>query len=286
MNLFNFEYEQESINNRNGSKSRFGIVYGQDGNVIHTKKDSYNIIHTADISELGQRFIEKGYGVSTFVDKSGESIGLNISLGQRPSAVGDSTYNAVITVPNNGGGKAYLSIKQLRLVCLNGMMRMLGQTTSAIKIPHTINYAWSIKAMQESLETFVVILESIEQSDAALDKNKLERTDVMLHLNKWFFEYEYPKSQMPERYTFEKFRKDLYENPEGIKCIDRYKQLMEAFNKESGYNEELNLDLSMYTVYATVTNYLSRRIEKSKADAPEEILFQRASSKLEYFEMV
>lgn len=287
MNLFNFEYEQEKINNKNGTESRFGIVYGQDGNVIHTKKDSYNIIHTADISELGQRFIEKDYKVSTFVDKSGETIGLNISLGQRLSVVGDKAYNAIITIPNNGVGKGFLSIKEVRLVCTNGMVRNVnGGINSSIKIPHTINYAWSIKTMQESLEAFTSMLDSIEAADQALDKNKLERTEVMYHLNKWFFEHEYPKTQMPEKYTFEKFRQDLYENPEGIKCIDRHKQLMAAFNKESGYNEELNLDLSMYTVFATVTNYLSRRIEKSRADAPEEILYQRAASKLEYFEIV
>lgn len=283
MNLFDFSYEQEQISNRDGSKSRFGIVYGEKGNVIHTKKDTYHIISTEDVSELGVRFVEQGYKVTTFTDKSGESIGLNIALGTVPTVVGDKSYNAIITVPNNGGGKGFLTIKELRLVCLNGMMRTLSKHNSVIKIPHSIDYQWSLTTMQKSLQSFVLMLDSIEAADELLDKNKLSNLDVMFHLNKWFFEYEFPKSQMPNGYTFEDFRRDLYEYPKSIKAIDRHEQLMSALNRELEYNKELNLDISMYTVYATVANYLSRRIEKSKSEAPEEVQFQRVATKLDYF---
>ena len=36
-NLFNFEYSEIKVKNLNGTDSRFSIVYGQEGNVIHTK---------------------------------------------------------------------------------------------------------------------------------------------------------------------------------------------------------------------------------------------------------
>jgi hypothetical protein len=42
----------------------------------------------------------------------------------------------------------------------------------------------------------------------------------------------------------------------------------------------------MYTVYASVTNYLSRRIEDSGSKASETIQFERASKKLNFFEEV
>jgi hypothetical protein len=40
----------------------------------------------------------------------------------------------------------------------------------------------------------------------------------------------------------------------------------------------------MYTVFATVTNYLSRRVEKSGSKAPQAIKDERASAKLSYFD--
>jgi hypothetical protein len=42
----------------------------------------------------------------------------------------------------------------------------------------------------------------------------------------------------------------------------------------------------MYTVYATVTNYLSRRIEKSGSKADETVQLERSSEKLKFFEKV
>lgn len=39
-NLFNFDYENVTIKNKDNTDSRFGYVYGQKGMVMHTKKDS------------------------------------------------------------------------------------------------------------------------------------------------------------------------------------------------------------------------------------------------------
>jgi len=44
--------------------------------------------------------------------------------------------------------------------------------------------------------------------------------------------------------------------------------------------------LSMYTVFATVTNYLSRRIEKSGSKADATVQLERASEKLGFFATV
>jgi len=281
-NLFNFDYEQQNIPNKDGSESRFGIVYGEGGKVIHTKKDSYKIIPTADLSTIGNAFVEKGYAVSTFNSKGGEVIGLNINLGERPSAVGDKLYQALITVPNNGVGKGFLSIKEVRLVCTNGMVRSLSSDKSQIKIPHSVDYPYAIKLMQDSLEQFELIISSIAAREEELDSQVIDKDTAMYELNKWFFGYEMPDSHK-EGMTLNMFRQLIVTDPDSIKCIDRYNELRAAFNKELGFNEELGLKLSMYTVFATVTNYLSRRIEKSASVAPVEIQYQRQSDKLTAF---
>jgi len=280
MNLFDFEYTEQRITNLDGSPSRFGVVYGQGGNVIHTKKDSYHIIPTEDISLLGNAFIDRGYSTKTFTHRQGEVIGLNISLGDRPTKLGDKTYNAIITIPNNGGGKGYLSIKELRLVCLNGMSRTLSGINTAIKIPHTVDYNWGIQTMERAIQSFTELLDKIEEQDLKMDERVLSRPDVIYRLNEWFFNQEMPDSHK-EGMKFNDFRQKLYEAPDTIKSIDRYRQLMTCLDKEAGYNEELNLNYSMYTVYATVTNYLSRRIEASKSSAPIEVQYQRAAAKVE-----
>lgn len=281
-NLFSFEYEQENILNKDGSESRFGIVYGNNGTVIHTKKDSYNIIPTADLSTIGSAFVDKGYKVSIFTHRDGEVIGLNINLGERPSAVGDKTYQALITVPNNGGGKGFLSIKEVRLVCTNGMVKALSNNSAQIKIPHSVDYPYAIKLMKDSLKHFELIIASITAREEELDSQAIDKDTAMYELNKWFFEYEMPANHKKDM-TLDIFRELLVTAPDTIKSVDRYNELRAAFKKELGYNEELGLSLSMYTVFATVTNYLSRRIEKSASAAPIEIQYQRQADKLAAF---
>jgi hypothetical protein len=281
-NLFNFEYEQLNIPNKDGSKSRFGYVYGEGGNVIHTKKDSYNIIPTADLSTIGNAFVEKGYGVSTFSHRDGEVIGLNNNLGERPSVVGDKIYQALITVPNNGIGKGFLSIKEVRLVCTNGMVRALSNNKAQIKIPHSVDYPYAIKLMKDSLEQFELIIASIAGREEELDSQVIDNHTAMYELNKWFFNNEMPANHKKDL-TLDTFRKLVVTDPDSIECIERHNELRAAFNRELGYNEELGLKLSMYTVFATVTNYLSRRIEKSASVAPVEIQYQRQAEKLAAF---
>ena len=280
MNLFNFDYVQEPINNLDGTKSRFGVVFGEGGKVIHTKKDTYSIIPTASLSVLGNTFKEKGYEVSAFVNKHGEAIGVNITLGNRANNLGDREYRALITVPNNGGGKGYLSMKVVRLVCMNGMVHTLGDSKSVVKIPHTMDYPFSLKLMQNSLEQFELIIKSIEEREIELDSLEIDKDVAMYELNKWYFNNEMPTEHKKDYYSLDSFRLALATEPETIKSIERINELRAAFNRELGYNEELGLKLSMFTVFATVTNYLSRRIEKSKSSAPEEVQYQRQASKL------
>jgi hypothetical protein len=272
------------LNNEDGTPSNFRQVFGNNGVNMACPKGSYHIVKTGDVSSLGQAFIDKGHNVETFEHRNGEKIGLKVSFGSKPSKVGESSYELIITVPNNGGGKGYLSIKQLRLICGNGMMsNKTMHKDNYIKIPHTINYKESLKMMESSIGGFMSLLEQVEANDVMLDGNKLTHTEAMFNLNKWFFEQEFPVSQK-NGLTLEGFREALAIDPSSIKCIARYDELKEAFNKELGYNKELDLELSMYTVYASVTNYLSRRIENSGSKASETVQFERSSNKLEYFE--
>lgn len=283
-NLFNFEYTERQLTNLDGTTSNFRQVFGNNGVNMVCPKGTYHIVKTSDVSQLGNLFIEKGYKVSTFEHRNGEVIGLKISFGTKPSKVGESMYDLIITIPNNGGGRGYLSIKQLRLICTNGMISNSAMDNkNFIKIPHTINYQESLKMMERSIDGFLALFEHIQANDLALDNMPLERTEAVFNLNKWFFEQEFPTSQK-DGITFDEFRRDLAINPESIKCISRYNELMTAFSKEISYNEELNLNLSMYTVYATVTNYLSRRIEKSGSKADETVQLERSSEKLKFFE--
>jgi effector-binding domain-containing protein len=283
-NLFEFEYTELALNNADGTPSNFRQVFGNNGVNMACPKGSYHIVKTADVSTLGQAFIDKGYAVETFEHRNGEKIGLKVSFGNKPSKVGESSYELIITVPNNGGGKGYLSIKQLRLICGNGMMsNKTVHKDNYIKIPHTINYKESLKMMENSINGFVSLLEQVESNDIMLDGNKLTHSEAMYNLNKWFFENEAPTSQKKDM-TLDSFRKQLAVAPTTIKFIGRYDELKVAFNKELEYNKELGLDLSMYTVYASVTNYLSRRIEKSGSTASETVQFERTSKKLEFFE--
>ena len=282
-NLFDFEYVETELKNQDGTKSNFRQVFGLNGINVVCPKGTYHIVKTTDLSNLGNAFIDKGHNVTTFNHRNGETIGLNVSFGEKPSKVGESSYNLMITVPNNGGGKGYLSIKQVRLICTNGMVsNKTIHKDNYIKIPHTWNYNESIKLMQKSIDGFTSLLKQVQERDLFLEGKKMTETEVMFELNKWFFEEEIPTSQK-NGLTFDEFRKELVINPDALQCINRYNELKLAFKKEIGYNKELNLDLSMYTAYATVTNYLSRRIEKSNSSASNEVQIERSSKKLEYF---
>jgi hypothetical protein len=114
---------------------------------------------------------------------------------------------------------------------------------------------------------------------------ELTKEEAMYKLNQWFFEKEMPISHKKDM-TFNKFREMIVVEPEEIKSIDRYIELRNSFIAELGYNETLGLPLSVYTVYATITNYLSRRMEKSRTIAPSEIKMQRESQKLNTFLLV
>jgi len=285
-NLFDFEYQENVLNNQDGSKSNFRQVFGLKGVNVACPKGSYHIVKTTDVSSLGQAFIDKGYDVSTFNHRHGEVIGLNVTFGSKMTKVGDCNYNLIITIPNNGGGKGYLSIKQLRLICTNGMISNKTMfKDNYIKIPHTWNYVDSIELMQQSIDGFTSLMTQLEDRDAFFNKQALKDTEVMFHLNKWFFEQEMPASQKGDM-TLNQFRQLLVENPYAIKSIARYNELKLAYKQEIEYNTSLGLDLSMYTVYASVTNYLSRRVENSGSKASDEVKTERASKKLVYFDTI
>lgn len=283
-NLFNFDYEVMPLLNKDNSASRFSAVYGEDGNIIHTKKDTYTLVSTQDLSMIGNAFIERGKDVSTFTHRGGEVIGLNINFGEQLTNVGDKSLNALITVPNNGGGQGFLSIKEMRLVCTNGMVRTATKLKEkSIKIPHTIYYEDALKLMELSLIQFEYIINMINDVDTHLSKQKLSELDVRFLLNKWFYEKEMPLNHK-NGIAFNDFRRMLVESPHEIKTIDRYNQLMTAFDWELQYNSELDIQLSQYTVVAVVNNYLSRRIEASKSVASQEIQFARQSEKINNFD--
>lgn len=285
-NLFSFEYQVNNIANQDGTESRFFSVLGEGGKVMHCKKDSYHLVQTSDLSAIGNAFIERGNDVSTFTHRDGEVIGLNISLGAKMTKVGDMMYQALITVPNNGGGRGKLSIKQKRLICLNGSTRELYNKDQSIKIPHNAGYNDYLKLMEEAIIQFGNIIEYAEEHDTQMDGQKLTNLEITYHLNKWFFEEEMPPTHKVDNMTFDQFRKLLATDPESIKSYDRYQELKKALTKELEYNIELSLESSMYTVYAAVTNYISRRIEKSQSKASEEVQLTRESEKLKYFSLV
>lgn len=285
-NLFDFNYTEKTLLNANGTNSNFRQIFGQNGVNVACPKSTFHIVQTEDLSLLGNAFIDKAYKVDTFTHRNGEIIGLNVGFGSKMAKVGDSQYNLIITVPNNNSGKGYLSINQTRLICTNGMTSSKTMhKDNYIKIPHTMNYKSSIELMKVSIDGFTSLLEQVENKDNFLASNIISDTDVLFHLNKWFFENEFPTSQK-NGMTLNDFRKFLVTDRTQIKCIDRYNELMVAYKKELGYNKELNLDLSMYTAYASVTNYLSRRIEKSNSSADSVTQFERQSKKLEYFEAI
>jgi hypothetical protein len=169
-----------------------------------------------------------------------------------------------------------------------------------IKIPHTIDYKKSIELMEKSVGSYLHLLEQVEQRDEALAGISMKETEVRFHLNKWFFEKELPSTQKivvetrgidgapikTRPMTLNDFRQMAVTDGVELPSQKRYDELLEALKRELEYNKVLKLDLSMYTVYATITNYLSRRVEKSGSKAPQEVKDERASAKLSYFDDV
>lgn len=293
-NLFPFEYIETTLPNQDGTDSRFRTVYGENGMLIACPKNSYHLVPTQSVSSLAQAFENEGFEVSPFIHNAGAKIGLSVAFGNRPSKVGECQYKLVVTVPNDGSGMGYLAVTQTRLICSNGQTRKSTvYKDNNIKIPHTFKYEQAIELMKQSIQTYGRLLNELENRDIAMAEVPLKDTEVMFHLNKWFFECELPVSQKTfidddgkkQKYTLDMFRKDLTTD-DGVPSQARYDELQKALKRELGYNKELKLDLSMYTVFATVTNYLSRRVEKSGSKAPREIKDERASTKLSYFDDV
>lgn len=284
--LFNFDYQQETIANQDGTPSRFSVVYGEGGNVVHTKKPRYTMVTTDDVQELGNRFIEKGMAVKGFSHMHGEVIGLNIELTKnRKTVIGDKSYNAIITIPNNGTLSGYMSISELVMWCLNGATRStLKHKEVSLKILHDMEYKHSLQLMEEAILTFKDLIHESEGRDKLMNSTPLENEfELIKNLNQWFYTHEMPINQ--RTMSFDEFRRMLIENRDEVKSYGRYKELMKAKDRELEYNEQLNRPLSMYTVYASITNYLSRRREESKTKAPEELQILRQESKIKELEM-
>lgn len=270
-NLFNFEYEVETLLNKDNSASRFGVVFGQDGNVVHTKKDSYIMIKTKDVETIGSICKDKGYKVSSYIHKHGEVIGLNIDLGPRPTSVGEIQYRLLLNIKNNGSGVGEAFLSELRLVCLNGATRELGKR-SFVRIPHSLDYPTALKLVETSILNIESAIKTANTKDLAMSENLIDKIEIIRRLNVWFFENELPVNHK-KGFTIDSFREALYETPELIEqsSLRRHTQLMESLTKELKHNTTLNLKPSEYTVFATITNYLSRRQEASQSDAPKEI---------------
>ena len=281
-NLFEFSYSLERITNKDGSESNYSTVFGENGNVINVASNSYTVVRTEDVSILAQAFIEKGYKVTPYSYKSGQIIGLNIDFGTKPSVVGDSTYRLVLNIPNNGHGAGKLSVHQRRLICDNGMVRTtLDHEEKNLKIVHNIDYNKSLELVKQSVVFFEKMLEDMIKVEEQLNAEEFTDSKFRYALNKWFWEQEVPEGQK-NGMTLNQFRKSLSEDISEYKWSSRYEQLMAARAREMEHNKELGLKLSRYTVLAAVTNYLTRRTEKSKTKAPREILDIRTARKTDY----
>jgi len=206
MNLFNFDYEEVVETNKDGSPSKWSKVYGEAGMVMHCKKDSYHLVKTEDVSLLGSAFMREGYTVSTFTHNKGEVIGLRIRIGSKLTKVGEKNYSAIITIPNNGSGRGYLTIYEVRLICTNGATRQTNNGQASIKIPHTVDYKWALDTMQKSLQSFTQILAEVEEDDNKRNDTPLTSEQVMYHLNNWFYHYEVPDGHK-EDISFNEFRR-------------------------------------------------------------------------------
>lgn len=278
-NLFGFEYQTETLAHQDNTPSKWKVVYGQSGQIIGCKKDSYTIVQAGDVSKVGEIFQDKGYQVNPFIKDNGGIIGLNIGFGRKMTVIGETERNYNLFVPNNNTGMGYLKVHEKRLVCTNGMTRDIPVNVNWIKIPHTWDYNASLKLVTQVIESSETIFTMFEERDAALNNAEIDRIEAKIMLNKWFYDVEMPDSHKKDL-TFGQFRAAIFNDPDSIKSYDRYSQLMAAYDREMDYNQELGLDLSKYTVLATVNNYLSRRIEKSNSKAPVEVQFERTAAKI------
>lgn len=299
-NLFDFDYEVVTIKNRNeviytpdadgtlhpikeATNSRFGYVIGEGGMIVHTKKEKYTPISTNALSQIGNAFKDQGHTVSTYVHKYGEVIGMKIDLTTKETSIGKKTYSAYFHCPNNGSGIGKVYIGEVRFVCANGIIHLAEGGTN-INIPHNLTYIQALEIAHESLIQFVNMVKVIEAQDANLDAAKLTTAEAEELLNKWFYAHEMPTAHK-KNLTETQFRAEVYGGMDNISksVVDRYDQLKVAFEAELGYNKELELDLSKYTVFAAITNYLSRRREDSGSTAPNEVQTIRAQKKVDAF---
>lgn len=292
MNIFPFEYDVVSVQNRNAvaatndspakdaTDSRFGIVYGDGGMVVHTKKDSYELVTTDALSQMANAFVEKGLKVSPYVHKYGEVIGLSVTLGKRPTVVGDKVYRAIVHVPNNGGGAGYFHIEETRLICTNGMTRKVSGKKGSVKIPHDLSYPQALSIVQDAILSFTELVIDMEKKDAALNEQVTTTEGVRIALNDWFYQNEVSVGQK-KNLTFDEFRAEAF-NGTLVKALQtRYDQLNTAVAAEFTNNETLGLKLTKYTTFAIVTNYISRRNEKGGSTAPNEVKQLRLADKVD-----
>ena len=285
-NIFGFDYKETKLQNGDGSDSIWSSIQGEDGKLIHCKKKTYEMIQTDAVSHIARAFQEEGFEVAPYIHRNGEVIGLNVFLGDRMTQVGQKKYNAFIKIPNNGGGRGFLMIREIVAICGNGMVFTKSkQKDKSIKIPHSVDYPAALKLMKEAVTQFMTMVSEIEQNDRFMLEEELTNVDILKKLNKWFYEVEMPLSHKKDM-SFNQFRELLVTDPQSIKSIDRYNEVMVALELEKGYNEQLSRGLSMYTVFATLTNYLSRRVEASGSKAAIEIQQERVSRKISEYDLV
>lgn len=282
---FAWDYEFETVKNKGGSNSKWGVVYGAEGIATHCRKEgSYHVIPTSEINALAENFHNQGIKMSSYCHKFGEQLGLNLDFDEAVlTAVGDITYKGILHIKNDGNGVGYLSIQEERLICTNGMRRKFNMM-NRITIPHNSNMTARLELCAQAVEQFKALIELAQKQDATLNSFEVTNEQVRYLLTKWYFEKEMPKSQKPDGYTLSQFRADLVSDKrQEIKSIDRYDSLIAAWNREEQYNGALNLTRSMYTVFASITNYLSRRVEKSRSAASIEMQQERVSKKVDSF---
>lgn len=283
-NFFDFDYTSAQLSNKDaeGSPSKFFIHYGQGGKAVNVKTSRYHMIDTASVSRLGHAFQNAGMSVTPYVKTHGEVIGLKATYGSRPTVVGQVNYSLILDIRNNGSGSGKLYVEEKRLVCSNGAVRTT-KVGKHITIPHTFDYKRALELAEESISTLVQMIEEVGQKDQALNDITLTSDDAKYQLNHWFYHLEMPGGHRAEM-TFNQFRELLVTDPGEIKSIKRYHSLMEAYGRELGYNEKLKLPLSMYTVFASVTNYLSRRRELSRSKDPAVVQTMRSIKKTKMFD--
>lgn len=172
-NLFGFNYQVIPQYNRDKERtiSRFSTVYGKGGQIVHNKKAGYKVIPTRNVSDLAYAFKSKGYDTTVFSHRNGERIGVNVLLeGKRETKVGEMSYNAIITIPNNGNGMGDLSVWRLRKICGNGQMskdRVFSKTS--LKIPHNLTYKQALKLVKKAVIKFKELIRTLEEFDIKLD---------------------------------------------------------------------------------------------------------------------